>query len=332
MLVVGLWVVFRFTLFFFPEEEKQARSELGQAIRQNFPEQAAQMAETFGLRRFKQRSSNSMKSLSGSPVVVLIHGLDDPGKTWMNLAPALHTQGIDVWIMNYPNDQAITDSARLFRDELIKLRANDVHDLSIVSHSMGGLVTREMLTNPDIAYQTKIGPNRVPRVTRFVMVGTPNHGSELARFRFLGELRDQWANTVVRDRPLLSGFLDGAGEAGIDLRPGSVFLDTLNRRDLPPGVEMLIIAGVISPWDDEAVRPFLDSTLSPEIATETELFMQSMSNGLGDGLVTVESTRLEGIEQVTVPGTHLSMIRNILSDSDRIPPSVPIIVQFMQEK
>ena len=52
-------------------------------------------------------------------------------------------------------------------------------------------------------------------------------------------------------------------------------------------------------------------------------YLISMTHGLGDGLVTVESTRLEGVPHVTVDGTHLSIIRNIAKNSQRVPPAVP---------
>jgi hypothetical protein len=58
--------------------------------------------------------------------------------------------------------------------------------------------------------------------------------------------------------------------------------------------------------------------------------MIALTDGLGDGLVTVESTRLAGVPHRTVDGTHLSMIRNITSDSRRIPPAVPIIVERLK--
>jgi hypothetical protein len=58
--------------------------------------------------------------------------------------------------------------------------------------------------------------------------------------------------------------------------------------------------------------------------------MIALTDGLGDGLVTIESTRLAGVPHRTVDGTHLSMIRNITSDSRRIPPAVPIIVERLK--
>jgi hypothetical protein len=48
--------------------------------------------------------------------------------------------------------------------------------------------------------------------------------------------------------------------------------------------------------------------------------------------VTVESARLEGVPHRTVDGTHLSMIRNITSDSRRIPPAVPIIIDQLKRQ
>ena len=57
-----------------------------------------------------------------------------------------------------------------------------------------------------------------------------------------------------------------------------------------------------------------------------------VTHGLGDGLVTVESTRLKGVPHRTVDGTHLSMIRNITRDSPRTPPAVPIIIDYLKRQ
>jgi hypothetical protein len=60
--------------------------------------------------------------------------------------------------------------------------------------------------------------------------------------------------------------------------------------------------------------------------------MIALTHGLGDGLVTVESTRLEGVPHRTVDGTHMSMIRNMTTRSKRIPPAVPIIIDQLQSQ
>ena len=43
--------------------------------------------------------------------LVLIHGLDEPGDIWDDLAPALTAAGHAVWEYRYPNDQGIERSA-----------------------------------------------------------------------------------------------------------------------------------------------------------------------------------------------------------------------------
>jgi hypothetical protein len=67
-----------------------------------------------------------------------------------------------------------------------------------------------------------------------------------------------------------------------------------------------------------------------ESLDELEAGLVSLTREVGDGLVSVESTRLEGVEQRTVEGTHLTMIRNLTEDSDRVPPAVPIIVDRLK--
>ena len=98
-------------------------------------------------------------------------------------------------------------------------------------------------------------------------------------------------------------------------------------------MDLLSIAGITSPWTGEDIDRWAESLSSLTEGTREEEVealrgvMAQVTDGLGDGLVTVESTRLEGVDQVTVPGTHLSMIRNILAGSDRVPPAVPVIVE-----
>lgn len=59
--------------------------------------------------------------------------------------------------------------------------------------------------------------------------------------------------------------------------------------------------------------------------------LAAMTDGLGDGLVSVESTRLPGIAHMTVKGTHLTMIRNLTPDSERVPPALPIIIRYLNK-
>ena len=314
------------------EEEKSLRQRFRKAVAEKFPEQAAKVYATFGLRPYSKKPFSQAAGGDVGPDIVLIHGLDDPGKIWMNLAPALAIQGHRVWIMTYPNDQPVSESARLFATEMTALRVRGSTELIIVAHSMGGLVSRQMLTDPDIDWIGRIKAGQAPTVVALIMVAPPNNGSEFARLRGFTELRDQLTRLAEGDGHWLGGIIDGAGEAKLDLLPGSRFLETLNARPHPAGIDMLIIAGIASPWNEREIVTLAESLQdrAPEsmrpVISDLEEMLRSMTNGLGDGLVTVDSARLEGIPLLTVPGTHLSIIRNLSESSERTPPAVPIIV------
>ena len=333
VILAGLW---EFSLSRFREEDKAFRQQFRKAVKRTFPKQAQEVASSYGLISLESIEKTDPARGPHPPPVVLIHGLDEPGKVWMNLAPALINAGFDVWEMHYPNDQPIAESAWFLTEKLPDLRRIGVDRITIVAHSMGGLVAREMLTNPEIAYPTQVRTRIVPQVDRLIMVATPHHGSELARFRALAELRDQWVNLVEGKGHWLRSIMDGAGEAKIDLLPGSEFLTALNARPHPEGIEMSNLAGVASPWDDDALKNFIQAVRGklPEeaqtVVAEFQDFLESAANGLGDGLVTVESARLAGIPFQTLPGTHLSVIRNITKDSRRIPPAVPLIIEQLK--
>ena len=113
---LGLVVLWHFGLSFFPEQEKELRRQFREAVKRQFPDQAAEVASTFGLHKFQTNTAIPQGDAPFTATIVLIHGLDDPGKVWMNLAPALAGESFDVWLMHYPNDQPIAASSRFFLD------------------------------------------------------------------------------------------------------------------------------------------------------------------------------------------------------------------------
>ena len=322
------------------EEKKELRRRFRETVKEKFPEQTAKLFQTFGLFYFESDPEVPVRVALDRKSVVLVHGLDDPGDIWQSLAPELVKENFNVWLMHYPNDQPIVESTQLFFEELKGLKQLGIRRISIVAHSMGGLVSREMLTNPDIDYNKSAKDELVPQVAALIMVGTPNHGSQLARLRVFTEMRDQLSRLTKGQASWLAGILDGAGEAKIDLLPGSRFLTELNARPHPQGVAMLIIAGMTSPWTESDINSWVKD-LRKKVSDDQQKWvdklgenMVALTHGLGDGLVTVESTRLQGVDHRTVDGTHMTMIRNIASGSRRIPPAVPIIVDRLkaQEK
>lgn len=300
------------------DQERQVRTRLKEAAEQAFPTEAAAARERYGLMRLHEAQE-------GRAEIVLIHGLDDPGKVWMNLAPALHADGYGVSVMTYPNDQPVRESAALFRESLRAASNDGLGWISIVAHSMGGLVSREMLTNPTFACDR---PDcRIPNVQQLIMIGTPNHGSSLARFRGLGELREQVARVLAGQAGWLDWIFDGAGEAGIDITPGSPFLMTLNARPNPRGTDLCVIAGVIAQEQAEAMQRLIAESVSGEAGLQ----LVPLAERLGDGLVSLESATLEGVPLYRVEGTHLSIVRNLDAASERVPPAIPIVLDLLAE-
>ena len=173
------------------EPEKDFRSRFRRAVIRWFPDEAAEVVKSYGLHY--TNPNNVRPANAVDKTIVLIHGLDDPGKVWMNLSPALIAENFDAWTMVYPNDQPLMASARFFSDQLMILRRLGAKRITIVAHSMGGLVAREMLTNPGIGYHREVQAGRLPQVDQLIMVATPNHGSHLAQFRVLENFENSWS-------------------------------------------------------------------------------------------------------------------------------------------
>lgn len=286
-----------------------------------------------------------LAEMTGIPnhVVVLVHGLDDPGFMWRNLIPPLRAADLTVARFEYPNDGPIGDSADLLASALMDLRARGVQNVDVVAHSMGGLVTRDVLTRKAYYDGNGAGSPRLPAVDRLIMLGTPNHGSHIARLRAFGELREHLYRAFNGDVPAFSFGDDGDGEAAVDLLPDSDFLRRLNARPLPAHTQFTIVAAQWSPVDGtnakhlvQKLQSLAQSSSAPQwlrdLADSSDgdsaaALMAQAVNGLGDGCVTIDSTRLEGVDDFqTVRGNHLSMIVNITA-SHVVPPAVPIVLE-----
>ncbi|MGB3223352.1 MAG: alpha/beta fold hydrolase [Desulforhopalus sp.] len=318
---------------YWQDKEKNLRINLRESAQQQFPVAFEITKASYGIQPYSGSLFRNEDAGNGKNVI-LVHGLDDPGIIWRNLAPALAESGYRVWIMSYPNDQPIRDSAVFFGKQMeLFATEHGVNPVAVICHSMGGLVAREMLTNPDIGYETGSNAGSVPALTHLIMVGTPNHGSIFSRFRLFSEIRDQLVSAGNDEYHWLRSVFDGMGEAGIDLYPGSDFLQKLNDRPPPDVDNILIIAGLMSPLDqqdieksiEEIIRSFPESVRAAFI--QMQPLMEQMIYDIGDGLVSLDSARMAGIPLRQVQGSHVSIIRNLIKNSDRIPPAIPVILQ-----
>ncbi|MBK7403175.1 MAG: alpha/beta fold hydrolase [Phycisphaerales bacterium] len=282
--------------------------------------------------------------LTGAPpqrLVLLVHGLDEPGDIWCDLAPELMRSGFSVARFEYPNDQRVHTSAEELLEHLRSARAAGVDEISIVAHSMGGLVTLDALTRDD-GYAGAPGAPGLPRVRRVIAVGTPWEGSPLARLRAAAEIREQvqrWLMSKSWDvRPILDYRRDGMGEAGADLEPGSPLLTELHQRPWPEGLPLTIIAGQIAAaqeidlaWvrDSKLLRQLLDDdqidALSKDLAEAASI--------LGDGAVPIDSALARRSPDTSIFGVnHRALIRRspidfVTGSEAGGPPGIPVILE-----
>jgi len=243
-----------------------------------------------------------LASLGGA--TLLVHGVDEPGDVWEDLAPALAAEGRACLRLTYPNDQAAADSGSMLIAAMDRLGAAGLGRVDIVGHSMGGLIAREALTREGV------DRSAWPEVGTLVMVGTPHGGSAWAAVRSVAELRDR-GQRMVEGRMTLDEAMDlasdGGGEAARDLAPGSRFLEELNARPHPAGVRLVCIVGRWLPaWAHGA--------MSDEV--------------VGDGVVSVASATLAGADEVIeVRGNHRGMLRAMSGLG--APEAVPAVVEAL---
>jgi pimeloyl-ACP methyl ester carboxylesterase len=200
----------------------------------------------------------------------------------------------------------------------------------LVGHSMGGLVVRDFvsrLRHPEGAAAVVGGP----AVAGVILAGTPNQGSEWARLRVWLEIRDKLAPGADRRFPLFAGLRDGTGAAKIDLRPGSAFLRELDARPWPARVPVRVIGGILlepPPSMTASLESIGDELVSPELASALHAWWSDIGDGLGDGVVPVESLPFDGAPPpVLVSASHRGMVARFFA-SDPEPPAIAHIVDI----
>lgn len=266
-------------------------------------------AADFGL-----RLDDDWPAAPGRPLVVLIHGYNSRPDSLAALRQRLRDDGWVCGLMSYPDDGPIDESAALVADELRKFGESDPdREIAIVAHSMGGLVARAVIEDPDL------DPGNVRQL---IMVGTPNHGSMLAQIPggfdcidHLGERGAEGGHFFAR------AAADGFNEAAPDMRPDSAFLRRLNARDRNPRVKYSLLLGTRGPLTEEELDEFRSTV---DAAIERNRLLQFVSPrieapladldelraGKGDGAVAVKRGRLKGVEDTQLlPFSHFTITK-----------------------
>jgi pimeloyl-ACP methyl ester carboxylesterase len=289
-----------------PHTCRQAKKSVRVFTEEIEPRDFAQQRRTWGL--LMPRDVDPARRM-----VILIHGLDCNRGSWQPMAKLLQHAGYQVGYFSYPSDGPVRGSVSLLSDQMHALHeAFPRMRLSIITHSMGGLVARGYVE----------GPNYAGNVDDLIMLAPPNQGSTWARYRFVLELREHYHLWRHNPNWRLSWMItDGLGEAGSDLEPGSRFLDKLNSRPRRAGVHYTIVAGdrgLLCRVEGEAL---LDAaSLVPararswwglhQVHAELEHAAWSALHHTGrcDGPVTLGSAHLAGVSDIVVlPADHNSL-------------------------
>lgn len=268
------------------------------------------------------------------PTVVLVHGINSTSESFVHLAPALEAEGVGVVTYDYPYDRDLDESAGAFADEWKRFRRErgDERPWTILTHSMGALIARSYVEGNSFGRD----------VDRLILIGPTNAGAAVARGQTVLQIvRGVRAAGGDRDKAI-EAFADGLGAAAVDLTPGSAFLRDLNARGRRAGVSYHILAGR-SGFLSKADRRKVEAQLSvaaraggllggiTRIAvTSAREMLDEMADGTGDGCVSVESTKLDGVTDHCVIGAnHVELIRGPLLYPD---PGPIACMPFLRER
>ncbi|MEM1081295.1 MAG: alpha/beta fold hydrolase [Pseudomonadota bacterium] len=319
--VVLLIVIWIFWAEQRPEQEAWLRDEAQARLQTWFPEHMQPRASEIGF-------DPTPNDYADPVLVVMVHGLDEPGGVFNNLASAVTAAGYGFSQFRYPNDQSIDLSTDVLAEYWAELP--DHQPVVLVGHSMGGLVIRDFVTR----WVPALDPDAA-EVVLALLVGTPNQGSEWARLRVWLELRDLMGADSIDEFGLFAGLRDGTGAAKVDLRPGSQFLTELNQRTWPEHIPLRILGGKITL--DEASRnrrlKSLEQRLSDgEWSRRFDHWLTQSTAQLGDGVVPIDSLPAPGAPAPDiVVATHRGLLRNdLLNDGE--PPGIEWALSHIEQQ
>ena len=261
----------------------------------------------------RERPTNGIELLEehrpARDIVVAIHGLNSRPEVLHAFIGIARAVKLTPATFRYPNDQPIDASARLLSQELQLLkRQYPEAKIRLVTHSMGGLVAREAVENPELD---------AGNVSQLIMIAPPNNGSTLASVATFLDCYEFFTSGPRRGEGLLvESVSDGLGEATSDLKPQSVFLDKLNARNRNASISYTILLGTQGPLEPADIDTLRYNVRSYSNQGRYVRFAASKLNtaldeldevvdGLGDGVVSVARGRLAGVDDVvTLPFSH----------------------------
>ena len=252
--------------------------------------------------------------------VLVIHGLQDTPATWAPLLNELRSdpqidRRYQFWVYNYPSGYPFFYSAVLLREELDRVDQTypDHKKIILIGHSMGGLVSRLMVTDSNLnfwkAYFGK-PPTEVPmdpgpkkfierllifqhraEVSRVIFISTPHRGSGLA---------SNWIGRIGIALVKLPANLTNAGDAAIPFEIKAAGVDNPNRMHFPTSIDTL------SP-NNRFVRELNNLPIARHIPYHSIMGDRGRGDtpNSSDGVVPYWSSHLDGAQsERIVPSDH----------------------------
>ncbi len=169
---------------------------------------------------------------------LFVHGLSGHPRNFLPAKLFFRSQGRRRgYLFGYRDNHPFVDSARALAEAIVRVAVVNTlpegRGVDVVAHSMGGLLTRLALMDPEVA----------KRVGTVVTLGTPHHGTYAARFL--------------------------ATERALDLRPESPLLKTLEAQVPWPGPPTL--PRLVTYWSRADVLMLPSDTARVEGAEHVEL-------------------------------------------------------------
>ncbi|HIY71974.1 MAG TPA: alpha/beta fold hydrolase, partial [Candidatus Luteimonas excrementigallinarum] len=275
-------------------------------------------------------------------IVLMLHGLASSPEAWVNLANEIQgdealRREFQIWQVYYPTNVPVVLNHAAIRglvtdalDHFDPQRSAPAsHDIVLIGHSMGGLISRLLVSSADEAlwewFMTgrEIDPARMQRIRprldpmlrfepfpgigRAVFIATPHRGTEVA-----GNRLGRWVSRLVR-LPLT--LVEGVGEV-LQLVPPAEAADGEAPSQLSNSIDNL-------DRNDPFVRAAADLPMAPGLPYHSIIARADPSVPLAqsdDGLVPYQSAHLPGAvsEQVITSGHSVQQTAPAIQEIRRI--------------
>jgi triacylglycerol esterase/lipase EstA (alpha/beta hydrolase family) len=221
--------------------------------------------------------------VAGRIPLILVHGTMATPDAWLPLLASLRgdpwlRDRYQVWFFRYPTSNPIAASATLLRDSIAaqvrRLDPRDedpaMHNMIVMGHSMGGLISRLVVIDSDDQLRGALAPDlpagdagsalltrcttfsHEKRITRVVYIGTPHRGVELLDAFWL-DGATRWLELPKESADLAAVMRGGERTSLHNMRPGSQLLTWLATKPAGIAVKINSVVGELGAGNDGLV-------------------------------------------------------------------------------